>query len=73
MHTLTRILHFDSLKKMIDLPKPRSSVAAIQAKLDSLKKASGTLGQISKPKKNSMSPSKLEVDVFDSDDIFSED
>lgn len=75
MHTLTGILHSDSLKKMMDLPKPRSSVAAIQAKLDSLKKASNPriLDSMQKPKKNLDSLSKLEVDVFDSDDIFSED
>ena len=70
MHTLTGILHSDSLSKMMDLPKPRPQLQALQAKLDSLKKASKILGSKPKPK----NPNKdLEEDVFSSDDFFSED
>ena len=72
MRTLTRILHSDSLSKMMDLPKPRSQVQALQAKLDRLvKKASKTLGS-SKPKPKNLNQD-LEEDVFSSDDFFSED
>ena len=73
MHTLTRILHSDSLSKMMDLPKPRSQVMSIQAKLDSLKKASKRkiLDFTTKPK-NSLLNKDLEEDVFSSDDYFSE-
>lgn len=70
MHTLTRILHSDSLSKMMDLPKPRSQVQALQAKLDSLKKTSKILG--SKPKSKNLNKD-LEEDVYSSDDFFSED
>ena len=74
MPTLTRILHSDSLSKMMDLPKPRSQVMSIQVKLDSLKKASKRkiLDFAQKPK-NSLLNKDLEEDVFGSDDFFSED
>lgn len=68
--TLTRILHSDSLSKMMDLPKPRSQVQALQAKLDSLKKASKILS--SKQKSKNLNQD-LEEDVYSSDDFFSED
>ena len=72
MPALTRILHSDSLSKMMDLPKPRSQVQALQAKLDSLvKKASKILGS-SKPKPKNLNQD-LEEDVYSSDDFFSED
>ena len=72
MHTLTGILHSDSLSKMMsmNLPKPRSQLQALQAKLDSLKKASKSLG--SKPKPKNLNQD-LEEDVYSSDDFFSED
>ena len=71
MLALTRILHSDSLSKIMDLPKPRSQVQALQAKLDSLvKKASKILS--SKPKPKNLNQD-LEEDVFGSDDFFSED
>ncbi len=70
MHTLTRILHSDSLSKMMDLPKPRSQVQALQAKLDSLKKVSKILS--SKQKSKNLNQD-LEEDVYSSDDFFSED
>ena len=70
MHTLTRILHSDSLSKMMDLPKPRSQIQALQAKLDSLKKASKILSSKQKPKNLNQD---LEDDVYSSDDFFSED
>jgi len=71
MHTLTRILHSDSLSKMMDLPKPRSQVQALQAKLDSLKKASKTSSDLKKKPKTLNND--LEEDVYSSDDFFSED
>ena len=67
---LTRILHFDSLSKMMDLPKPRSQVQALQAKLDSLKKTGKILSSKRKPKNLNQD---LEEDVYGSDDFFSED
>lgn len=72
MHTLTGILHSDSLSKMMsmNLPKPRPQLQALQAKLDSLKKASKILGSKPKPKNPNQD---LEEDVFSSDDFFSED
>ena len=70
MHTLTRILHSDSLSKMMDLPKPRSQIQALQAKLDSLKKARKILS--SKQKSKNLNQD-LEDDVYSSDDFFSED
>ena len=70
MLALTRILHSDSLNKMMDLPKPKSQVQALQAKLDSLKKTSKILGSKRKPKNLNQD---LEEDVFSSDDFFSED
>ena len=70
MLVLTRILHSDSLSKMMDLPKPRSQVQALQAKLDSLKKTSKILS--SKPKPKNLNQD-LEEDVYGSDDFFSED
>ena len=70
MHTLTRILHSDSLSKMLDLPKPRSQIQALQAKLDSLKKARKILS--SKQKSKNLNQD-LEDDVYSSDDFFSED
>ena len=70
MHTLTRILHSDSLSKMMDLPKPRSQIQALQAKLDSLKKARKILS--SKQKSTNLNQD-LEDDVYSSDDFFSED
>lgn len=73
MLALTRILHSDSLSKMMDLLKPRSQVQALQAKLDSLRKASKRkiLDFTTKPK-NSLLNKDLEEDVFGSDDYFSE-
>ena len=70
MLALTKILHSDSLSKMMDLPKPRSQVKALQAKLDSLKKTSKILS--SKPKPKNLNQD-LEEDVYSSDDFFSED
>ena len=70
MHTLTRILHSDSLSKMMDLPKPRSQIQALQAKLDSLKKARKILS--SKQKSKNLNQD-LEDDVYSADDFFSED
>ena len=66
----TEILHSDSLSKMMDLPKPRSQVQALQAKLDSLKKTSKILDSKRKPKSLNQD---LEEDVYGSDDFFSED
>lgn len=70
MLILTIILHSDSLSKMMDLPRPRSQVQALQSKLDSLKKTSKILG--SKPKPKNLNQD-LEEDVYGSDDFFSED
>lgn len=70
MLALTRILHSDSLNKMMDLPKPKSQVQALQAKLDSLKKTSKILDSKRKPKSLNQD---LEEDVYSSDDFFSED
>lgn len=69
----TEILHSDSLSKMMtmNLPKPRSQVQALQAKLDSLKKTSKILGSKLKPK--NQVDQDLEEDVYSSDDFFSED
>lgn len=65
------ILHSDSLSKMtMNLPKSTPRVQALQAKLDSLKKASKILGSKLKPKNLNQD---LEEDVFSSDDFFSED
>lgn len=54
----------------MDLPKPRPQLQALQAKLDSLKKASKILDL--KPKLKNLNQD-LEEDVFSSDDFFSED
>ena len=70
MLALTRILHSDSLNKMMDLPKPKSQVQALQAKLDSLKKTSKIVDSKRKPKSLNQD---LEEDVYSSDDFFSED
>lgn len=72
MLALTRLLHSDSLSKMMtmNLPKPRPQLQALQTKLDSLKKASKILGSKAKPKKLNQD---LEEDVYNSDDFFSED
>lgn len=70
------ILHSDSLSKMtMSLPKSTPRVQALQAKLDSLKKASKILGSKLKPKnlKPKSLNQDLEEDVFSSDDFFSED
>ena len=71
---LTRILHSDSLNKMMmitmNLPKPRPQLQALQAKLDSLKKTSKILDSKRKPKNLNQD---LEEDVFSSDDFFSEE
>ena len=72
MPTLTEILHSDSLSKMttMNLPKPRPQLQALQAKLDSFKKASKILDLKSKPKNLNQD---LEEDVYSSNDFFSED
>ena len=74
MLILIRILHSDSLSKMMtmNLPKPRSQVQALQAKLDSLKKASSKPSSSSKtkPKNPWCIDRDLEEDVFSSDDFF---
>ena len=74
MLVLTRILHSDSLNKMMmitmNLPKPRPQLQALQAKLDSLKKTSKILDSKRKPKNLNQD---LEEDVFSSDDFFSEE
>lgn len=73
---LTRILHFDSLNKMMmtmNLPKPRPQLQALQAKLDSLKKASRGSSSKTKPKNLRSDVGDLEEDVFSSDDFFSEE
>lgn len=66
------ILHSDSLSKMMtmNLPKPRPQLQALQAKLDSLKKASKILDPKTKPKSLNQD---LEEDVYSSNDFFSED
>lgn len=76
MHTLTRILRSDSLSKMtMNLPKSTPRIQALQAKLDSLKKASKILGSKLKPKNLKLKNlnQDLEEDVYSSDDFFSED
>ena len=74
---LTRILHSDSLNKMMmmtmNLPKPRPQLQALQAKLDSLKKASRGSSSKTKPKNLRPDVGDLEEDVFSSDDFFSEE
>lgn len=73
MLVLTRILHSNSLNKMMmtmNLPKPRPQLQALQAKLDSLKKTSKILDSKRKPKNLNRD---LEEDVFSSDDFFSEE
>lgn len=74
MLVLTRILHSNSLSKMMmitmNLPKPRPQLQALQAKLDSLKKTSKILDSKRKPKNLNQD---LEEDVFSSDDFFSEE
>lgn len=73
---LTRILHSDSLNKMMmtmNLPKPRPQLQALQAKLDSLKKASRGSSSKTKPKNLRSDVGDLEEDVFSSDDFFSEE
>ena len=70
--TLIRILHSDSLSKMMDLPKPRSQVMSIQAKLDSLRKSAAKSILGSKRKSKNQVDQDLEEDVFSSDDYFSE-
>lgn len=73
MLTLTRILHSDSLNKMMmtmNLPKPRPQLQALQAKLDSLKKTRSISDSKTKPKNLNQD---LEEDVFSSDDFFSEE
>ena len=76
---LTRILHSDSLNKMMmmtmNLPKPRPQLQALQAKLDSLKKASSKPSSSSKtkPKNPRCIDRDLEEDVYSLDDFFSED
>ena len=73
MLVLTRILHSDSLNKMMmtmNLPKPRPQLQALQAKLDSLKKTSKILDSKRKPKNLNQD---LEEDVYGSNDFFSED
>ena len=71
---LTRILHSDSLSKMMmitmNLPKPRPQLQALQAKLDSLKKTRSISDSKTKPKNLNQD---LEEDVFSSDDFFSEE
>ena len=70
---LTRILHSDSLNKMMmtmNLPKPRPQLQALQAKLDSLKKTRSISDSKTKPKNLNQD---LEEDVFSSDDFFSEE
>lgn len=78
MLILTRILHSDSLSKMMtmNLPKPRPQLQALQAKLDSLKKASSKPSSSSsktKPKNPRCIDRDLEEDVYGSNDFFSED
>lgn len=76
MLALTRILHSDSLNKMMmtmNLPKPRPQLQALQAKLDSLKKASRGSSSKTKPKNLRSDVGDLEEDVFSSDDFFSEE
>ena len=73
MLTLTRILHSDSLNKMMmtmNLPKPRPQLQALQAKLDSLNKTRSISDSKTKPKNLNQD---LEEDVFSSDDFFSEE
>ena len=73
MLVLTRILHSDSLNKMMmtmNLPKPRPQLQALQAKLDSLKKTRSISDSKTKPKNLNQD---LEEDVFSSDDFFSEE
>ena len=73
---LTKILHSDSLNKMMmtmNLPKPRPQLQALQAKLDSLKKASRGSSSKTKPKNLRSDVGDLEEDVFSSDDFFSEE
>ena len=73
MLVLTRILHSDSLNKMMmtmNLPKPRPQLQALQAKLDSLKKTRSISDSKRKPKNLNQD---LEEDVFSSDDFFSEE
>ena len=73
---LTRILHSDSLNKMMmtmNLPKPRPQLQALQAKLDSLKKSSRGSSSKTKPKNLRSDVGDLEEDVFSSDDFFSEE
>ena len=73
---LTRILHSDSLNKMMmtmNLPKPRPQLQALQAKLDSLKKSSRSSSSKTKPKNLQPDVGDLEEDVFSSDDFFSEE
>ena len=76
MLVLTRILHSDSLNKMMmtmNLPKPRPQLQALQAKLDSLKKVSRGSISKTKPKNLRSDDGDLEEDVFSSDDFFSEE
>ena len=76
MLVLTRILHSDSLSKMMmtmNLPKPRPQLQALQAKLDSLKKVSRGSVSKTKPKNLRSDDGDLEEDVFSSDDFFSEE
>lgn len=73
---LTRILHSDSLNKMMmtmNLPKPRPQLQALQAKLDSLKKTRSISDSKTKPKNLQPDAGDLEEDVFSSDDFFSEE
>ena len=72
MLILTRILHSDSLSKMMtmNLPKPRPQLQALQAKLDSLKKTRSISDSKTKPKNLNQD---LEEDVYGSDDFFSEE
>ena len=77
MLTLTRILHSDSLSKMMmitmNLPKPRPQLQALQAKLDSLKKTRSISDSKTKPKNLQPDVGDLEEDVFSSNDFFSEE
>ena len=76
MLVLTRILHSDSLNKMMmtmNLPKPRPQLQALQAKLDSLKKTRSISDSKTKPKNLQPDAGDLEEDVFSSDDFFSEE
>jgi hypothetical protein len=75
MQLPTKILHSDSLNKMImNLPKPTPRIQALQAKLNNLKKTNNkSLSFKTKPKNLQCIDRDLEEDIFNSTDFFSED